>query len=101
MVPKMVRLLLAPQTRACEGPDKGRYLDVRSLAASSMRSTIDYTSVKRAAVSACGLTDIEGERDIPGLCRDVCQVKAKVFEEITAHYGLGKVEGAARPLPSA
>ena len=91
MVPKMV-LLFAAQTRACEGPDKGR-LDVRSLA---RVFAVDRLYLgQTAAVSACGLTDIlsliadirlRGRPDIPGLCRDVCQMKAKVFEEITGHY---------------
>jgi hypothetical protein len=92
MVPKMVLLLFAPQTRACEGPDKGRF--GREEPRSRLRSDRLYLG-QTAAVSACGLTDIlsliadirlRGRPDIPGLCRDVCQMKAKVFEEITGHY---------------
>jgi hypothetical protein len=81
-------------------------LDVRSLARvfAVHRLYLGQT----AAVSACGLTDIlsliadirlRGRPDIAGLCRDVWQVKAKVFEEITAHYGARQGGRQARVRP--
>jgi hypothetical protein len=106
MVPKMVLLLFAPQTRACEGPDKGRF--GREEPRSRLRSDRLYLG-QTAAVSACGLTDIlsliadirlRGRPDIPGLCRDVCQMKAKVFEEITGHYRARQGEGRIEFDPS-